>query len=330
MKLGIITFVDAAGDEGLRQQAEYANWLNRQNHNVVAAEDVVRSGAAAASEAERIARAEVDGVLFHVCAGARPDHGLQAALRAHRPLLIVGSDVRAFFAFAGALQEVGVGVGRALGGGEDPDTQTQIVRWLSTHEPVERQRGEEAAQKLYGMRLGIFGGNGAHVDRAQWLSQFGVFVQHAPALAREEEAIDAFCAREQVDFRAPDGDACGALTTQLLRLIGGEPVFCFDLRYHDPNKNRWTVTTSVGEVNGPAGTGDATALTLARITRRAGRFVCVVLRGEHEDATGLRLDGLHSALVATLAAPRLHAAPGNLEGALKAACEALDIEPIFI
>lgn len=95
------------------------------------------------------------------------------------------------------------------------------------------------------------------------------------------------------DFFAPDGDANSALTAHLLRLIsGGEPY----------------VVSIIEPV--PAET------TLAQIARVRGKFVCLCLR---RTAT---MGEMERHLIAS----RLWAIPGDYAAALRAACEALDME----
>ncbi len=325
MKLGIITFLDAGAtrEDAARLQERIAAWLQSQGHNVVVADALVSSGAAAAAEAERITNADCEGVLFHPGAGAVAGHVLPAALRVNSPILLAGNDAPAFFTAAGALLEVGIPFGRAPGDVDDPRTQELIGRWVVEHSPTERQKGEDAAQKLYGMRFALFGDADPRLDGSQWLSQFGIHVVHAPALPAEE--IEAFCAQQGIDFHARDGDANGALTGQLLGLISEQPVPSFTLRRYDAGADLWTGAGPEGQA-----TDTRPAFTLARITRRSGRFVCALLRGERVGDTGLRLHCPYPLLADMLAAPRLHAAPGDHVAAAKAACEALDIQAIVL
>jgi hypothetical protein len=139
-------------------------------------------------------------------------------------------------------------------------------------------------------------------DAALWMHQFGVIT------TTESEGAD---------FAAPDGDSCGALTGHLLSLVSGE-----------------TITSRVPVVasHGGAAEDADTAATFARITRTQGRFRCLLLRGalRSDGVTVVRFDCPDARLFAAASSPWLHAVPGDHLGALRAACEALDIDTTVI
>jgi L-fucose isomerase len=94
----------------------------------------------------------------------------------------------AFFASAGALDEVGLPYGRALGDISDRVVQEDIRSFLHLHRPEDRLRGAVAAKALFGQRYGEFDGPSmgmytGHIDPSQWMEQFGVHVFHRSQLA---------------------------------------------------------------------------------------------------------------------------------------------------
>lgn len=180
MRLGILTFGDEG--DGLEAQGRLAAWLEEQGHHVVPGESVVATEASATSAAERSARAHCDVVVFLLQSQALPcpDLCVSAALHVNAPILLLGSaEVPApVWEFAGALREIGVVFGRVLGDPDAADTRAGIAGWLHDHDGEARQRGEDAAQKLYGQRFGALIAPPQRVDASQWLSQFGIHVRH--------------------------------------------------------------------------------------------------------------------------------------------------------
>ncbi len=467
MRIGILAFADSpdAGSTAL------ADWLRERGHIVVEGEKGVSSGAAAAaSETERLARADCEAVVFSFDSWVPSGLAVQAALRASGPILLTGSSEAAFFGAAEALLEVGTGFGRALGSIADLSVQALIEQWLRLHAVEQRQRGEAAAQKLYGTRCGAFGSSPSvgspTVDAARWLSQFGVYYQPfglrevaawsrqvAPerveagliwlqaqckeirydgrtltpgvegTLARQMRlylAVKDCCAHEQIEFctlaelwdgsgdggmtavspmlpaallnnnvdsegdKKPvvcatggsggGGDANGALTMQLLHHIAEQqPVLSAEIgscradsglidlidtgasafgvaRLAENADGRVMTLVPAPEGDGALGAAitleaDAVAavpeVTFARITRRSGRFVCVIAAGEivcpaapgESERRAMQAQfhgGGLNAFLNIWSSPRIHAVSGDHVGALKAACEALDIEPILL
>ena len=95
------------------------------------------------------------------------------------------------------------------------------------------------------------------------------------------------------DFFALDGDANSALTAHLLRLISGSEPYIVPISEPIPAET-----------------------TLAQIARVRGKFVCLCVRGV----------GTMGEMERHLLSSRLWAIPGDYAAALRAACEALDIE----
>jgi len=357
MKLGLLPF--AAGVTPASQQL-LADILEAASHAIVLAEKPASSNVAASDEAARLARADCDGVALCLFTGqgagaleAVPGRVVQAALHAACPVLLLGDDLPALLAASGALEEIGVTAGRAFGSPHDPATAARIQTWAALHDPTERRRGQDAAGKLFGTRYALLGdpslpgGDVFALDASRWLTQFGVFVEYASARALAGCSIADYCADAGIAFcslgvtsdgvaLAPLADprivvlpaACGAngaLTAQLIALVAGgdDAAAAVSTVALTGLPNDLRVQTVAGNVP------TATPLTFARITRRLGRFVCLLVTGNIEDAT-LRPDCGAETLLSAAASPYLHAAPGDLRAALKAACETLDVEPILL
>jgi len=269
---------------GLLPFGEASGWesiadaLRGRDIDVIVAEEPATSDVIAASEAGRLQRADCDGAAFFIGEGGTARAVAQAALHVGCPLLLAGTFSSTFFDAAGALAELVAAYDRLLLG---EDATDRIASWLHDNRKTERQRGIEAARTLYGQRL-LLGGD-ALVDVVQWQRQFGVTV------VRDEPGAAG-------DFVASDGDVEGALTIQLLRLVT-----CAD-----------AATFVIGGAEWEAD------VTYARLSRRSGRFVCLLFHGTPD----------RQRLVARLTAGRLHGVAGNHVAAIRAACEALDVEVI--
>ena len=197
MKIGIITFTDGrarvaqATEKDCRMfQERLVEHFRRKKHDVVAARKIVWNWDTARSEGRRIALAYPDVVVFNFCVWSYPDLTTQVAnLIPEVPILLIGNILPshpgwvAFFASAGALDEIDRPFGRVLGDVRKRAVQEQIERFLHLYEPDQRARGEQAAALLHGQRYGQFDGPSmgmytGHVDASQWMQQFGVHVYH--------------------------------------------------------------------------------------------------------------------------------------------------------
>jgi L-fucose isomerase len=196
MKVGIVTFTDgrervakATKDICLSFQDSLEKWLKSQKHQVVSSRTVVWNWETAGKVAEQMNRGGADVVIFNFCVWSYPDLTAQVAVRLGCPILFLGNinpskpGWVAFFASAGALDEIGIPFGRVLGDIGDKGVQAEVKGWLETNNPEARATGEEVAERLFGMRYGDFDGPSmgmytGHVDQSQWMSQFGVHVYH--------------------------------------------------------------------------------------------------------------------------------------------------------
>jgi hypothetical protein len=280
----------------------------------------ITTGVGAAQAAERLHRADCDGTLIFVGSDADEEEGdsamysaaicaAQAALHlAATPLFLSGLPSGTFFTAAGALAAIGVPFDRHFCTADFALSElTGVVQtWLSENRREERRRGTDAARHLYGHRLYI---PGAYTtpDVAAWMHQFGVIVNRSA---------------EGADFVADDGDALAALTGHLLARIAGA----------DAKAMR---TPVFGEQLGGAD-DETTRATFAQITTYAGRYRCTITRGNlggdlpKGRASVLRYACDDGQLFAIATFPEFCAVLGEHVGALRAACYALDIEPVIL
>jgi len=200
MRIGIITFTDGRKrvadmlrEDTTNFQSKIAAWLKGEGHDVVEGSEVVWNWKTAKEQASRMNQNDCDTVVFNFCVWAYPDFVAQAGRDVECPILFVGNinpaypGWVAFFAAAGALDEIGVPFGRALGDVEDPEVADTIRTFLSRHTPSKRETGYRAAEKLHGLRYGEFDGPSmgmytGHIDPSQWMDQFGVHVFHRSQL----------------------------------------------------------------------------------------------------------------------------------------------------
>jgi hypothetical protein len=289
MRLGILPFGERDANE-----TSLADSLRAMDIDIVLADVPVTSAGSARDEAQRLQRADCDGIFFVVAESARPALGAEAALHIGAPILLGGGSLPCRLETAGVLADVGIPFDRLIA---PPSGEAALIAsWLTENGKSERQRGVEAVRKLYGQRLCLSGRTVATTgDTALWLAQFGVIVS---------DAGEADC-----DFIAIEGDALGALTRQLLAFVAD-----------DASVADVTVSNLV-----EGDSANAPPATFARISRRRNRFQCVMLTGAVSVA-GYTVDCNASRLEAALLSSRLHTVGGAHIGALRAACEALDID----
>ncbi|MEP0766576.1 MAG: fucose isomerase [Fimbriimonadia bacterium] len=200
MRIGIITFTDGRrrvaerGKESTtRFQTKIAEFFRKEGHEVIEGAQAVWNWSTARDEATRMNEGGCDVVVFNYCVWAYPDFTAQAARDVDCPILFVGNinpsypGWVAFFAAAGALDEIGIPYGRALGDVDEPEVAADIRRFLAMHEPDRIHRGEHAAERLSGLRYGEFDGPSmgmytGHIDPSQWMEEFGVHVFHRSQL----------------------------------------------------------------------------------------------------------------------------------------------------
>lgn len=197
MKIGIVTFTDGRARVAKATERDchlfqdrLASYFRSRKHEVVTSRHIVWNWKTAREEATRVGRTYPDVVVFNYCVWSFPDLTAQVAnLIPDVPIVLVGNILPshpgwvAFFASAGALEEVGRPFGRVLGDIREKRTQAEMERWLHRFEPDQRIRGERAAAMVHGLRYGSFDGPSmgmytGHVDPSQWMEQFGIHVYH--------------------------------------------------------------------------------------------------------------------------------------------------------
>ena len=205
--------------------APLAAALRAEDVDVVAPDSLPTTAEGTVAEAERIARADCDGVLL-LCPERLPasDLPLRCALPlAAYPLLLGGTFSPGFLAAAGALEAVGgLQIDRLpLLSGELGRETGRVRDWLAENERRERQRGVEAARRLHGERIALLGEPvaGRSVDAAGWLAQFGVFVS-----SLSERVIEARVARRA--SRGEDADATAVWYAAIIAVCAEESIDC--------------------------------------------------------------------------------------------------------
>ncbi|MDQ2987154.1 MAG: fucose isomerase [Armatimonadota bacterium] len=199
MKVGVLTFTDGRKrcadllDQDCRRfQSEVDSWLTTEGHEAVEFSQIVWNYRTAIDGAERMNEKKCDAVIFNFCVWAFPDFAAQAAMCVEAPILFLGNvNPRfpgwvAFFAAAGALDEIGRPFGRALGDLGDAFVGDSVRQWLHKNGD-KRQIGISAAETLRGLRYGEFDGPSmgmytGHIDPSQWMEQFGIHVHHRSQL----------------------------------------------------------------------------------------------------------------------------------------------------
>ena len=199
MRVGILTFTDGRkrcadvlDADCKRFQAEVASWLESEGHEAVQFSEIVWNYRTAIDGAERLNDKECDAIIFNFCVWAFPDFAAQSALKTHAPILFLGNvNPRfpgwvAFFAAAGALDEMGRPFDRALGDLSQPQVASKVRQFLR-NSGDKRQIGIDAADAMRGLRYGEFDGPSmgmytGHIDPSQWMEQFGIHVHHRSQL----------------------------------------------------------------------------------------------------------------------------------------------------
>lgn len=285
MRLGILAFgeplpvVKGIGDD-----------LRARDFDVIVASD---EPIPAREEAKRLGRADCDGVLFTLGDGVEADDIAEAVLHvaaAACPILLVAPPEAAGAQAAEAWKTL-----QALTPACDTlfsteATADRVALWLEENGKTERQRGTEAAYKLYGIRLFTGGAAvGGFDGKMRWLKQFGILLRADadPESSRPD------------DLHAPEGDLTGALTERLLHLVSGsEDIHSFNTEH----------------LRSEARATDAGNITVAHIAPDGSGFRAVLFQGvtPPDDNFGGEIRGGY-------------AVAGKHLGAMRAACDALDI-----
>lgn len=139
MRVGVLTFTDGRKrcadlleNDCRRFQGDVGNWLKAEGHEAVEFSEIVWNYRTAIDGAERMNDKQCEAVIFNFCVWAFPDFAAQAAMIIDAPILFLGNvnpgfpGWVAFFAAAGALDEIGVSFGRVLGDFGDPEVAGSV------------------------------------------------------------------------------------------------------------------------------------------------------------------------------------------------------------
>jgi hypothetical protein len=226
MRLGLLPFTEYPTESLI-------NASKSRDIDVVAADKLALSRLAAHEEAQRLSRADCDGVALLVGPETAAAWVAEAALHLHHPLLLTGLTSPAWWQAAGALAEIGVPFDRL------PLVDAErIAAWLQRIEKRQRQKGIEAAHKIYGKRLSLPSGTLVS-DPYVWQRQLGI------TLVTGEN--------EPADLTAPDSDIYAAVAEELLHLTTGE----------------WPQRLQLPNLPEPD-------TTLIQLARQRGRLMCFV------------------------------------------------------
>ncbi len=200
MRIGVVTFTDGRKrvadllkDDTFRFQNRLVGWLKSEGHEPVPFEEIVWNWETAKRAGRKMRDEKCDMVIFNFCVWSFPDFTVQCAQQFSAPILFLGNinpsypGWVAFFASAGALDEIGRPYGRVLGDIEEKEVQDAIRKFFKDNNPNKKEKGREAAKKLFGMRYGEFDGPSmgmytGHIDQSQWMYQFGIHVHHVSQL----------------------------------------------------------------------------------------------------------------------------------------------------
>ncbi|HEY4384313.1 MAG TPA: L-fucose/L-arabinose isomerase family protein, partial [Ktedonobacteraceae bacterium] len=185
--VGILTFSDgrpfvAQEVDGLNRefQQRLQRRLEADGYEVVLAEEIICTNESAVRESKRLASLGCDCTIFNFAVWVFPNLAALASRFAPGPLLLF-SNVNPQFpglvgmlASAGGLNQAGTKYARAYGEIEDEATYSRVRSFV---------RAASAVSRLRGQTFGLFGGRPmgmytATADPAQWLSIFGVDVEH--------------------------------------------------------------------------------------------------------------------------------------------------------
>jgi L-fucose isomerase len=186
-KVGILTFSD--GRPFVAQEVDALNHdfqhrlqqrLEKDGYEVVTGEEIICTNESAVREAKRLASIGCDCTIFNFAVWVFPNLPALSSRFAPGPFMFF-SNVNPEFpglvgmlASAGALNQAGTPYARAYGDIEDEATYKSVRTFV---------RAAGAVSRLRGQTFGLFGGRPmgmytATADPAQWLSIFGVDVEH--------------------------------------------------------------------------------------------------------------------------------------------------------
>jgi len=313
MRLGVLASEAASDTVTPDEQAVLALLRDRDIDVVLGHDEDAQSGV---DQVKRLARADVDGALI------LPSWRGAVVVALHladTPLLLCEGDNGDDGTIYDVLTQLNAPLDRLLVPVSRPEEAAgAIEQWLTENRRTERQRGHEAALKLYGQTMGVRG-DALLGDGARYLLQFGLTV--VPLSASDAAVGES----PTVDFGSDQGLVGGIhalLTRHLLNLVS-------------PSDAADATTIALSALSFSEETGEAAA-TFAALSRVGERFRCVLSRGfAGETGAPPRLPShLQSHIGTTLSGGfdlrYLSYIAGEHVGAMRAACRALDIEAVVL
>ena len=265
--------------------------IQKPPETVPATAAIIDTFAHAQEAGARLHRADCDGVVFWIGENASPAFAAPAALFLSCPTLLCGANHASFYDAAGVLEMRGVVFDRLILTGEAAHTASFTETWLAQNNRKVRQKGTDAAQKLFGKRLILPNQNAAQtVDAAAFFDQFGVLVTSDSGEAPGENDL----------VTEAGGDACAALAEFLLRGVS-----------EDGTDVRRVFAGVLADLPNEA------EQTVCQIYQRKGRFVCLLAPADYAKTAPFR-----NAVCGSI----LFIAAGNVQAEMKAACAALDVD----
>jgi L-fucose isomerase len=264
---------------------------------------------------------------------------------------------------------------------QDPDAARRGRLWLEEHAAGVHYDGERLTPELLERQLRAYAAYRELID--EWHLDFSG-IKGQPELSTHFAIMDVAEAllNDPYDHDGPkethvcatEADMDGALTMQLLKLLTGLPVLFADVRHYDAERGIWDLCNSGQHATWYAARSDDPAenlrhvhlypadfyfpaggasvqhvaapgeVTLARLTRKAGRYRMQLTRADlerYDDATNetlmrrstftwphafARLDAPAETFLSRFGSNHIHGVPGDVRPELRAVCRLLDID----
>jgi L-fucose/D-arabinose isomerase len=264
---------------------------------------------------------------------------------------------------------------------QDPDAARRARLWLEEHAGGVHYDGERLTPELLERQLRAYAAYRELIE--EWRLDFSG-IKGQPELSTHFATMDVGEAllNDPYDFDGPkephvcatEADMDGALTMQLLKLLTGLPVLFADVRHYDADRGIWDLCNSGQHATWYAARSDDPAenlrhvhlypsdfyfpaggasvqhvaapgeMTLARLTRKAGRYRLQLTRAElerYDDATNealmrrssftwphafARLDAPVETFLSRYGSNHIHGVPGDVRQELRVVCRFLDID----